>query len=412
MFLRVTIPLRCLGVFAILLVSTSASASTRTAASCQLSAVQAMVDAAVSGDVVVVPAGTCTWSSNVEIPAGKHITLKGAGAGVTTIRRTGRAVNIVLSNSRLTGFTFVCAFVLVDGDAFRIDHNEFTCSEFLVGVRSFTERKTTSAKGLIDHNEFHNMSIRIDGFADSFNRLLGTTHWSDPLALGTDDAVYIEDNTHTFTVHGNAVDCQTSGRYVFRHNVVTDTTMEAHSSQGGRACRKWEIYNNTLKGVNRSMPSFFLRGGTGVVFDNVFLGSWNSKNGRVDNVRSFESRGNLGKCDGSSPFDGNAANQRGFPCRDQIGRGQDSSPINNNTAWPTQTIDPAYFWNNTWNGELGGVFVANNGSELHIKADRDFFVNKGPKPGYTPFRYPHPLSQQDATSSGPATPHNLRITTL
>src|SRR5262245_13660805 len=60
---------------------------TITAASCSLSDVSNAVNAASSGDIVQVPAGTCTWPTNGTFS--KNIWLKGAGAGATIIRGTG-----------------------------------------------------------------------------------------------------------------------------------------------------------------------------------------------------------------------------------------------------------------------------------------------------------------------------------
>src|SRR5712691_9532176 len=57
---------------------TGARAADRTAASCSSADVQAAVNAATSGDRVLVPAGSCTYTSAVNIPNGKNITIQGA----------------------------------------------------------------------------------------------------------------------------------------------------------------------------------------------------------------------------------------------------------------------------------------------------------------------------------------------
>jgi hypothetical protein len=56
-------------------------------------------------------------------------------------------------------------------------------------------------------------------------------------------------------------------------------------------------------------------------------------------------------------------------------------------SWPHQVIEPLYFWGNILNGqpaEAGSPYPT-------IQEGRDFF-NDTPKPGYTPFQYPHPLT--------------------
>lgn len=85
---------------------------------------------------------------------------------------------------------------------------------------------------------------------------------------------------------------------------------------------------------------------------------------------------------------------------DQPGRGQgnllsgaDPVPV----AWPNQALEPIYCWGNT----LNGVDVGIGSSYPTIQENRDFF-NKTVKPGYVPYRHPHPLV-------APPPPTNLRI---
>jgi len=86
---------------------------------------------------------------------------------------------------------------------------------------------------------------------------------------------------------------------------------------------------------------------------------------------------------------------------DQPGRGQGDlltgmppTPV----AWPHQALDPCYSWNNTLNGS--NLDFAS--SDLQLRENVDYY-NKTPKPGYTPYTYPHPLV------SGPGAPSNLRV---
>ncbi len=57
-----------------------AFAKTVNAASCSSSAVQAAINSAAEGDTVIIPPGTCIWTSGVTI-SGKGITVNGSGAG-------------------------------------------------------------------------------------------------------------------------------------------------------------------------------------------------------------------------------------------------------------------------------------------------------------------------------------------
>jgi hypothetical protein len=62
---------------------------------------------------------------------------------------------------------------------------------------------------------------------------------------------------------------------------------------------------------------------------------------------------------------------------------------------PNQALDPIYTWSNTVNGSLAEMSSPYPG----IQQGRDFY-NDTPKPGYTPFVYPHPLDISTYSSSG------------
>jgi hypothetical protein len=87
--------------------------------------------------------------------------------------------------------------------------------------------------------------------------------------------------------------------------------------------------------------------------------------------------------------------QRCVIALDQFGRGKgrlitgdEPTPV----AWPEQASEPAYVWDNTLNGRVRGLV---SGSP-RLTEGVDFY-NAVPKPGYTPYTYPHPL-----VSGGPA----------
>ena len=102
---------------------------------------------------------------------------------------------------------------------------------------------------------------------------------------------------------------------------------------------------------------------------------------------------------GADPIDGNTqptTTYKGWPCKDQIGRGTH------------QSSEPFYEWNNIENGSDVDVTVYNNWTGCfnpqpsdHVKENRDYY-NDTPKPGYTPFVYPHPLTKDIVLSGIPA----------
>ncbi len=393
-----------------------AAAKTVPAASVTLSAVQAAINAAADGDTVLVPAGTATWNGSANIPETKRITLMGAGIGKTIITRSTQG-DVVLSmgaaGSRCSGFEFRNGYVEVDGDNFRFDHNKITFANVWVdGIDVRGNRVNDHPTGVIDHNVFHNMRIVVRiAYLLTEN---DSQHWAwaQPTDLGgTSNTVFIEDNTFTgsdFAIC--AVDANYGGAFVFRHNTLTDIYIEFHSVQGdNRAGRKWEIYENTINQKTKAMwVPMFIRGGSGVIFNNTFTGSWgNGGSIALNNVRDTEDREVCGTCDGSSNWDGNVAGQGGWPCRDQIGRGRDLVQWDGVSAY-NQAAEPAYIWNNRIGSTVVAPFVHNEGATLHIKVNRDYYLTQ--KPGYTPYTYPHPMvSLQDGTGT-PAAPSNLRVT--
>ena len=91
--------------FALLLSSLllMAAANTVTASSCSVSDVQAAINTANNGDTVIIPNGSCTWSSGITFSV--QITLQGASTtGVTiTDADTNSADSLLLAN---TGSSF------------------------------------------------------------------------------------------------------------------------------------------------------------------------------------------------------------------------------------------------------------------------------------------------------------------
>ena len=364
---------------------------TITANSVSQTDVQAAINAAQDGDTVMVPAGTATWTSNVAIPADRNITVRGAGMDSTVISGTG-AFNIS-GPCRVSAFGFVhdTDFISASGRGWRIDHCRFTNtgSHCERGVGCFGQYGENYPRGVIDHCEFINSRVLVIGAQD----LVGAPIWAEPLGLGTDNAVFVEDCIFVSTdVFCNAVDANYGGRYVFRYNTVTDTYIEAHScnSDGNnRATRSWEIYENIIQAMNRNVwTPFLMRGGTGVIFNNTVTGSrWSNQTIAMDNDRScFDSGG----CNGSHPKDGNEE-PNGYPCRDQIGRSTDAFEYQKDGNWPSQALDPAYIWNNV--SDSGPLTVTETNctdSRVHLQEGRDYYVGVE-RPGYRPFTYPHPL---------------------
>jgi hypothetical protein len=398
------------------------------AATCSQEDVQAAVDAAADGDIVTVPAGECTWTTlETMTPSvwitGKSVALMGSGMDATIITdETGDAYNEepVVSESdgvRITGLRFkgmkrrssTEPAIVIGGALWRIDHCAFDSSETTPGEQG--RGIVVGGTGVVDHNIFLNSYTAVSVMGD------GDASWERPLDLGSAEAVYIEDNVmdNTDIVGDGATDAYGGARYVFRYNAVTNARAGHHGFDTGgyRSPHSFEVYDNTFTWtVDNSWYTARYRGGTGVVFDNVIEGTASETlTFGVVNYRTccctpdelaaggcdcpippcHDSCGTWGRCDGDNPLDGNL-DAMGYPCHDQVGRSTDAD------GDTIQDLEPLYGWGNTVNGLTAAITMndpwgcSDPSMADHLQEGRDF-INAAPRPGYTPYTYPHPLTQ-------------------
>jgi len=376
----------------------STSVNVINAASCAQSDVQAAIDLAQDGDTLLVPAGSCTWSGSIAIHD-KSVAVIGPGKEDITITVTGSSAFILTAASggnnasRLSGFTFdltdasygvelICDTGAGCAQNWRVDHNEFINDSGSSKETIFGYGNTTCFPyGLVDNNSFHDARMLIYGEAYDTG---GNSRWAEPLDLGTGKSLYVEDNIFYTTAYNggyvNWIDGNVGSRYVFRFNTAYNAWTETHSVQGDdhRAQRLWEIYNNTMTcndTPNCWMP-MRMRGGTGMVFNNVTSG-YNADNIFLDNVRScFDYAANWGMCTGSSWIDGNETGQSGWLCRDQPGASTDAFLWDFSSPAPAQQKAPMYAWNNRGNGGVEMPFTVLDFCDLnliHIQENRDFY---------------------------------------
>jgi hypothetical protein len=423
-------------------------AAALSAPSCSQADVQAVIDAAVDGDAITIPAGTCTWTTPV-VWSNKSIAVAGAGIGQTIINKGGNFVfyvamtNTAHAGFRITGMTFAGT---VEGNAvinvtsesctcipsgWRIDHNRF---DYPKGSRAGIAVRGLNY-GVIDHNQFNwyqGFATIVSAFvpADTCSdpKWQGNYTMSTPLDIGTSHAVYIEDNV--YTSNGNAItayDTSAGGaRAVFRHNTVNGGFYYAHWTRG---CEiggiLHEVYANTFIGnaaygdpAGADYPAR-IEAGTGVFFNNTVQNFGKSPFIWLDDRRGGGSESNLplGACDGSHAWDGNLGDSSapGWPCLGQIGRspGKSTSAIEGGSK---QGSSPFYAWNNGLEStcatggpctdvvDVFGEPSAYVKSTPHPNGDVDFVVHSA-RPGYIPYTYPHPL----VSGTQPSPPTNVRI---
>ena len=208
--------------------------------------VVAAIAKAQTGDTILVAPGAATWAEGVSVLDDKKITLQGSGADSTVITTAAYAVNLGRSGSRLTGFRFVLLGrgVSVAGHGWRVDHCQFESATGTVAVAPRGSPSDPGPTGLVDHCKFINTRVVVLGDAS----LKAHGLWSRPVEMGSGKTVYVENCTFQRDGHGNSVDANYGGSYVFRYNTVIDSMSEAHSVQGAnRATRYWEIYHNHFR---------------------------------------------------------------------------------------------------------------------------------------------------------------------
>ncbi len=94
-----------------------------------------------------------------------------------------------------------------------------------------------------------------------------------------------------------------------------------------------------------------------------------------------------------------------YPMLDQPGMGQ-SDPLSGDSptpVWLHETSDPMYVWGNSLSVmyQVPTTIPSRAGTLYpNIKEGRDYF-NDVPKPGYSPFIYPHPFTLTDNTTNQP-----------
>jgi hypothetical protein len=381
--------------FTIVLTLRPGLAATNHAVSLLLKDVQIAISNSLPGDTVLLPAGTTYWTEPLSI--NKGITVQGAGIDQTVIINLqnvnlttltgGQAITIsAVSNRviRLTGISINgsqagggidCGGALYA--AVRIDHCKIINSR-----REGIALKALVA-GLIDHCTFINNYLQLGFYPDPHMN----TSWQQPLTLGTtncavvEDCVFLLQNTGSWDPWGSkfwsSFENGRGARLVFRNNYWTNSDsalaispiLDMHGNQEPvdlvnntgihRGTRSMEMYNNVFDNhvsasYSRYCRPVFLRGGTFLMYSNVYVGK-----GIEGTLFSEEE-------DGPSRFHFLSS----YPGYDQ--------------HW-------MWLWNNTVNGTpITQLSLSDPSDATFLLTDTNVFW--APQPGYQPLAYPHPLT--------------------
>lgn len=291
--------------FILLLFCTFLRADTHTAATCNVDKVGEAITAASSGDTVYVPAGECTWNSQIVI--NKGITLMGPGSDKLTI--TGNYTAPYPTTYNNDSVNFLIAYAPTNPSAretFRITGFNINTGGKCLGLQLFNSSAVTKAtipnRIRVDHNTFNTggkIAIHVKlmwGVIDNntftncskiaFEDLDNADPWNSDLCpgnYGSGNYMYAEDNTFNIPSNTLAAGVGYSGRAVVRYNEFNYSSdsnyaiFDIHNLDplyyGGMIA---EVYGNRVNQSvypNRTVKFIDHRGGKLLVFYNQVNGN-------------------------------------------------------------------------------------------------------------------------------------------
>lgn len=349
-------------------------AQTINAANCSSPAVQAALNSvAVDGTTVVIPAGTCNWSTTVNYSSNFSLTISGqttctpsapgsaatACTDNTVINDTFAGNNAILTvgtkagkSFRLTGITFNLSgtttynalYFSGPSQAFRMDHVHIT--NIPGGYNAVVVNGPT---GVMDHlvvdgannSEFMRpFAMNWRGTSDQCGGGCGNASWAAPAVLGGPDFIFLEDSSINGTGQNGLAtnDCYEGGRYVVRYNIMNDTSVQGHTTGhagDSRGCRAQELYMNAFPAPAGGVIPFNamdLETGPAVVWGNTVsqYGHFMTiHDKRANNTTYTQAAPPSGWGYAGSNFNGstsawdqNSITSTGYAAIDQVGRGQ------------------------------------------------------------------------------------------
>ena len=370
----------------------AASGTTHYAPNASLSAVQATVTAASSGDTIIIPAGSYFWSGRCLI--NKPLTIQGSGTNLTVLSGYGFEIRVSVDDPvRVSDIAWVQSNWSIDGifsivggpcKQIRIDHCYFYRGSHI--IYTAVTWSTLPLYGLIDHNRCHDVNIflfasAVDYVDDNPSGYIGDCSWSLGSQTGTTNTWVVEDNYFTFSSviqtspnnnNNQILYEQNGGRAVFRSNRVeapegNPSMIDIHpgdcqngpghgGSSSYRSTPLIEVYSNVFC-LNASSQPVDIRGGRSLWHDNEF---WVTNNPTCGVVLWDEP--NVWGC---TPYD---------------------------------RITNTFFWRNTWNGAAFPSTLPDNPTYPFSpvgSVNVNYFMHE-PTAGqffypYAQLSYPHPM---------------------
>ncbi len=339
------------------------------------------------GDRLILPAGDTTsdWSSILGVPNG--VSIIGQGSESTIVRNSTDTYYMIYINYgddegsavEISGFSMYGPDYNASGSgAIKIYHCEKLPDIVIhdLHIESFNgigiNLDSDAVSGLIYNCSFKNIypaNLSSTGYGICVH---GDNTYDDPIpALGSATAVFVEDSTFEACKHG-VVGIQ-GAHIVVRYNTFrdpisnrgiadihgyqdTDPVSQDDGDPDNIPGSTWEWYHNTFYGDEGTEDDegLLLRGGTGVVWSNVF---WDFEGDEFPGT--------------STDHHAIRVNIDDFPADYHVGE-----------------VTPAYFWSNALEGSTLTDISVTAAATTYVVKDTDFYI--GEKSGYSPYTYPHP----------------------
>lgn len=385
-------------------------------------AIQAAVNDAADGDLILLPTGAFILNSVVNIT--KFVSIDGAGVTKTILYRSDSVPDATLaswsdmfkldinrrevSNVRITNICFKSKTPsLVAGDSLSLAAdkgiNINNCVGFTIKNNRFENfghsaisvtHEDDLANGLITGNQFVHNVKGFDGLGLGYGiSVFGANlKWIDNPSFGTSNFIFIEDNT--FDTHRHAVTGGGCALYVFRYNTIKNNliaqAIDAHearlvSGANYYSTRAVEVYGNTMinttfkdgtaivsggNAQNLSNNAILIRGGEAVVYNNTIQGFRFGVG-----IINFEV---TGKQLYPIPYQ--------IGCQSGLTYGSQHSGVD-----ALSGAGDLFCWSNTFTPYVDSAHSSqafNNFQPEYFKEERDYHLSA--KPDYTSYIYPHP----------------------
>jgi len=379
---------------------------------CVLDSVQDAISNAQSGDTIVLPSCTSVWTSQLIID--KELCFKGQGLD-----------NTILINANPDNYTGIVGVSIdvdteesthISGITFRSDR--VNSKQYHITVRGDEEYQIDSCK-FVGGMGYLSKDIAVFGYNTAgviYNCIFDSASieailvrasnqiWLEDPTLGSEKATFVENCLFVNSPGGHAITSEQGAKTVFRYNDVHDTDIDVHGhcfNQGMNSARHYEIYENDIYSLGSSYRfGMYIRGGTGVIFNNRLHESGISGGFHAEiALTDYRATANC-------PNDG--CGTEGYPLYDQIGRGKN------------QESEPLYLWNNRIDENNDGIMNRDAivmVREAHVndcdtlpttyyikneshggEINPDYYNDGRQMPNYISYPYPHPLRESLVTS--------------